>query len=68
MVAYDHVGRRARVRGIGLVPETRKVIECKGQRAADLLDAIETNEAFSTQVCKLKKEIDLDPSKVNPNG
>src|SRR5258708_5888442 len=32
------------------------------------LDVVESNEAFAAQACAVTRELDLDPSKVNPNG
>ena len=32
------------------------------------LDVVESNEAFAAQACAVTKLLDLDPTKVNPNG
>jgi len=53
--------------GIGPVPATRLALERSGLSVKDL-DIIESNEAFAAQACAVTRELDLDPSKVNPNG
>jgi acetyl-CoA C-acetyltransferase len=49
------------------VPATRVALERSGL-SVGALDVIESNEAFAAQACAVTRELDLDPSKVNPNG
>ena len=67
LVAYGHAGVEPAYMGIGPVPATRLALERSGLSAKDL-DVIESNEAFAAQACAVTRELDLDPSKVNPNG
>jgi acetyl-CoA C-acetyltransferase len=67
LVAYAHAGVDPAYMGIGPVPATRLALERAGLTARDL-DVIESNEAFAAQACAVTRELDLDPSKVNPNG
>ncbi|SMF51824.1 acetyl-CoA C-acetyltransferase [Azospirillum oryzae] len=67
LVGYAHAGVEPDYMGIGPIPATRKVLERTGLSVADL-DVIESNEAFAAQACAVIRELDFDPSKVNPNG
>ena len=67
LVGYAHAGVEPAYMGIGPVPATRKVLERTGINLADI-DVIEANEAFAAQACAVMQELQLDPSKVNPNG
>ena len=67
LVAYAHAGVDPAYMGIGPVPATRLALERAGLSARDL-DVVESNEAFAAQACAVTRELDLDPSKVNPNG
>jgi acetyl-CoA C-acetyltransferase len=67
LVAYAHAGVDPAYMGIGPVPATRLALERAGLTARDL-DVVESNEAFAAQACAVTRELDLDPSKVNPNG
>ena len=53
--------------GMGPVPATKLVLKRAGLSVQDL-DVIEVNEAFAAQVCAVKQELNLDPTKLNPNG
>ena len=53
--------------GMGPVPATRKVLARAGLELADL-DVIELNEAFAAQAVACIRQLQLDESKVNPNG
>ena len=55
------------VMGIGPVPAVRKALERAGLEAGDL-DVVEINEAFASQSVACMDELDLDASRVNPNG
>lgn len=65
----DHAiaGVRPEVMGIGPVPAVRQLLERTGLKAADF-DVIESNEAFAAQAVAVTRALDLDPSRVNPNG
>jgi acetyl-CoA C-acetyltransferase len=67
LVAYSHAGVSPDYMGIGPVPATYKALDRAGLKICDL-DVIESNEAFAAQACAVIKELDLDPTKVNPNG
>lgn len=53
--------------GVGPVPATRKLCERTGLKAADF-DIVELNEAFAAQSLACMRELELDLTKVNPNG
>jgi acetyl-CoA C-acetyltransferase len=67
LVAYGHAGVEPAYMGIGPVPATRLALARSGLSVNDL-DVIESNEAFAAQACAVTQELNLDPSKVNPNG
>lgn len=67
LVGYAHAGVDPLYMGVGPIPATRLVLQKTGLRIDDL-DVIESNEAFAAQACAVIKELNLDPSKVNPNG
>jgi acetyl-CoA C-acetyltransferase len=67
LVAYAHAGVDPAYMGMGPVPATRAVLKRAGLKVQDL-DVIESNEAFAAQACAVMRELDLDPTKVNPNG
>jgi acetyl-CoA acetyltransferase len=53
--------------GIGPVPATRKALKRAGMSLREI-DIIELNEAFAAQSLACIRELELDFSKVNPNG
>lgn len=53
--------------GIGPVAATRKLMKKTGMTLADM-DVIEMNEAFAAQSLACIKELDMDVTKLNPNG
>ena len=55
------------VMGIGPIAAIPKVLARAGVAQADL-DWIELNEAFAAQALAVIRELDLDPTKVNPQG
>lgn len=67
LVGYAHAGVEPDYMGMGPVPAVRQVLKRAGLRLQDI-DLIEANEAFAAQACAVMQELDLDPSKVNPNG
>ncbi|MEO9651186.1 MAG: acetyl-CoA C-acyltransferase family protein [Roseobacter sp.] len=67
IIGYAHAGVRPEVMGIGPVPAVQNLLSRTGLSVTDF-DVIESNEAFAAQALAVSKELDLDPSKVNPNG
>jgi 3-oxoadipyl-CoA thiolase len=53
--------------GIGPVPASRKALERAGRRL-DEIDLIELNEAFASQVLACVRELEIDRTRLNPNG
>jgi acetyl-CoA C-acetyltransferase len=69
IVAGAVAGVEPRVMGLGPVFAIRKALDRAGLTLADM-DIIEINEAFATQVlgCLSMLDVDLNDSRVNPNG
>ncbi len=67
MLSYSVAGVEPRIMGIGPVSAVPKALEKSDQKLADI-DVIELNEAFAAQSLAVVKELDIDPSKLNPNG
>ncbi|MEM1077968.1 MAG: acetyl-CoA C-acyltransferase family protein [Pseudomonadota bacterium] len=67
VLGYAHAGVRPEVMGIGPVPAVEALLARTGLSVGDF-DVIESNEAFAAQALAVNKGLDLDPSKVNPNG
>ena len=67
IVGYAHAGVSPDEMGMGPVPAVQRLMQRTGLRAADF-DVIESNEAFAAQACAVSQALDLDPSRVNPNG
>jgi acetyl-CoA C-acetyltransferase len=67
ILGYAHAGVRPEVMGIGPVPAVEKLLAKTGLKAHDF-DVIESNEAFASQAIAVNRALDLDPTKVNPNG
>ncbi len=53
--------------GIGPVPATRKALTRAGRRI-DEIDVIELNEAFAAQVLACVRDLEIDRTRLNPNG
>lgn len=53
--------------GIGPVAATQKLLKKKGMALSDI-DLIEMNEAFAPQSLACIRELDMDVSRLNPNG
>jgi len=53
--------------GIGPVPAVHKALQRAG-RTLDEVDVIELNEAFAAQSLAVLQDLELDTSRVNPNG
>lgn len=67
ILGYGHAGVRHEVMGIGPVPAVTQLLQ-KICMSADQFDVIESNEAFAAQACAVNASLNLDTSKVNPNG
>ncbi|HEX4836192.1 MAG TPA: thiolase family protein [bacterium] len=53
--------------GIGPVPATRKVLQRAG-KTLDEMEIIEINEAFAVQVLACVQDLEIDRTRLNPNG
>lgn len=67
MMSYEVAGCEPRIMGIGPVYAIPKALKRAGLKLADI-DQIELNEAFAAQALAVCKELDIDMSKLNPNG
>jgi len=67
ILSYAVCGVEPKTMGIGPVPAIRKALERAG-RTLDEVDVIELNEAFAAQSLAVLQDLDLDTSRVNPNG
>ena len=67
VLGYAHAGVRPEVMGIGPVPAVQNLLKKTGLKASDF-DVIESNEAFAAQAIAVNRALELDPTKVNPNG
>ena len=64
---YAVGGVAPEIMGVGPIVAIPKVLQQAGIRQQDL-DWIELNEAFAAQALAVIKELDLDPSRINPLG
>lgn len=53
--------------GVGPIPATRKALARAGWSVRDL-DVMELNEAFASQVLACARDLEIDLTRVNPNG
>lgn len=67
MVSYASAGVEPRIMGIGPVAAIPIALKKAGLQQNDI-DLIELNEAFAAQSLAVIKELNLDRSKINPNG
>ncbi|MFN4146671.1 MAG: acetyl-CoA C-acyltransferase [Runella sp.] len=67
MMSYASAGVEPRIMGIGPVAAVPIALKQAGLSLKDI-DQIELNEAFAAQALAVVKELDIDPSKLNPNG
>ncbi len=67
LVGYALAGVDPEYMGIGPVPAIKNVLTRTGLKIEDM-DIIELNEAFAAQAIACVRDLDLDPTKVNPNG
>ncbi|MBU4454638.1 MAG: acetyl-CoA C-acetyltransferase [Euryarchaeota archaeon] len=65
--SYGLCGVPPDLMGLGPIGAARKAIE-KADITSDKLDLIELNEAFASQSIAVRKELGLNPDKVNVNG
>ncbi len=61
------VGVHPSCMGLGPSPASRKALK-RAKMSLDEIDVIELNEAFAAQVLAVLREIDFDPSIMNPHG
>ena len=67
MVSYAAAGVDPRIMGIGPVAAVPLALKKAGLQLSDI-DQIELNEAFAAQSLAVIRELDIDQSKLNPNG
>ena len=67
ILSYAVCGVEPKTMGIGPVPAVRKALERAG-KTLDQVDVIELNEAFAAQSLAVMQDLELDASRVNPNG
>lgn len=67
MVSYAAAGVEPSIMGIGPVAAVPKALKLAGLKLNDI-DQIELNEAFAAQSLAVIRELDIDKSKLNPNG
>ncbi len=67
LVSYTAEGVNPRIMGIGPVAAIPKALKLAGLKMQDI-DVTELNEAFAAQSLAVIKELDMDISKINPNG
>jgi acetyl-CoA C-acetyltransferase len=65
--SYGLCGVPPELMGLGPICATRKAIQ-KAGITSDKLDLIELNEAFASQSIAVRRELGLNPDKVNVNG
>jgi len=67
MVSYAAAGVEPNIMGIGPVAAIPIALKRGGLKLSDI-DQIELNEAFAPQSLAVIRELDIDTSKLNPNG
>jgi len=67
LVGYAFAGVAPEIMGIGPVPAVKKLLEKTGI-SKDQVDVWEVNEAFAAQALAVARDLELDMTKVNPNG
>ena len=67
IVSYASAGVDPAYMGLGPIPSSRKALEKAGM-TVDQLDLVEANEAFASQSIAVKRDLGLDPAKLNVNG
>jgi acetyl-CoA acyltransferase len=67
MLGYAAAGVDPEIMGIGPVAAVPKALRIAGKKLQDI-DLIELNEAFAAQSLAVIRELDIDESRLNPNG
>ncbi len=67
LVGYAFAGVAPEIMGVGPVPAVNNLLAKTGVNKNDI-DVWEINEAFASQALAVCRDLDLDMSKVNPNG
>ena len=67
LASYQVSGLEPRIMGVGPIHAVPKALERAGLSLQDI-GAIELNEAFGSQSVAVMRTLELDPTKVNPNG
>jgi len=67
LVSYAVAGVPNEIMGEGPIPATKLAMQKAGM-TLDMLDVIESNEAFAAQAIAVARGLELDLKKVNPNG
>jgi acetyl-CoA acyltransferase len=67
MLSYAVAGVDPRIMGIGPVAAVPKALKIAGMKLQNI-DVIELNEAFAAQSLAVVRELDIDQTKLNPNG
>ncbi|HEX7186160.1 MAG TPA: thiolase family protein [Thermoanaerobaculia bacterium] len=67
LVDWQVVGVEPRIMGIGPVPAVQKLLQRRGLALSDI-EEMELNEAFACQVLACLKQLEMDGTRVNPDG
>ncbi|MCB9202872.1 MAG: acetyl-CoA C-acyltransferase [Flavobacteriales bacterium] len=67
LVSYTTVGLEPRIMGVGPIYAIPKALQQAGLTLKDI-DLIELNEAFASQSCAIRKELDINHEILNVNG
>ena len=67
IMGYALAGVDPKVMGIGPIPAVQALCKKLGVTPQSF-DVVESNEAFAAQALAVSRALDLDPTKVNPNG
>ena len=67
VVAFATAGVEPNLMGEGPIPATQRALARASLRVGDL-DQVELNEAFAAQAIACQRGLELDPSKINPDG
>ncbi|NLY82722.1 MAG: acetyl-CoA C-acetyltransferase [Clostridiales bacterium] len=67
IVSYASAGVDPAYMGLGPIPSSQKAL-AKAGMTVDQLDLVEANEAFASQSIAVKRDLGLDPEKLNVNG
>jgi acetyl-CoA C-acetyltransferase len=67
IMGYALAGVDPKVMGLGPIPAVQALCKKLGVKPQSF-DVVESNEAFAAQALAVSRALDLDPSRVNPNG